>query len=122
VATVDRLHFWHLINGKQLINVAFTSIYSQMRLWSTLSVGASMTKHLTIWKKASSNVRNYRQMYAVSTDIADSDLATPRLQRAARNVVCALAAVIDLPIADAKVLSNASVRFQALVAALHEGR
>ena len=54
------------------------------------------------------------ELPAVSTEILKSDMSSHEIRRAARRVVRALEAVIDLPIAGADVLRTAREHFGAL--------
>lgn len=74
-----------------------------------------MTDDRIIWLEATLEARSHRRMYALALDICGSDAASPGVRKAARKVVRALEDVIDLPIADAKVLAKASKRFAKLV-------
>jgi hypothetical protein len=60
-------------------------------------------------------------MYALAMDITLSDDARDDVRRAASKVVRVLADVIDLPIADAKVLARATKKFGKLVELLSKG-
>ena len=67
-----------------------------------------------IWLEASLEARSYRQMYALALEIGCSDAASPELRKAAHKVVRLLQGVIELPIADAKLLARASKKFRKL--------
>lgn len=58
-------------------------------------------------------------MYALALDIEGSDAASDDLKRAARSVVGTLSRVIDLPIADARILGRAQKRFEKMVGLLN---
>lgn len=71
-----------------------------------------------MWEMAAVEVASYRQMYELALEITHSDLPADQVRRAARRVVATLEDVIDMPIADAKVLARARKRYRALVKAL----
>lgn len=73
-----------------------------------------MCKPLTDWKATLSPAPSFRRMYALSASIAESDPMSPELKSAARQVVRTLNGVIDLPIADARVLAKARKRYERL--------
>ncbi len=77
-----------------------------------------MSDDRIMWLEASKEAHSHRRMYALALDICGSDAAPPELRKAARKVVRALADVIELPIADAKVLAKASKKFAKLVVVL----
>lgn len=70
------------------------------------------------WIKAATAAASYRRMYVLATEIAGNDLARGDVRKAARRVVRILEDVIDLPIADARLLARARRRFSELVAIL----
>lgn len=77
-----------------------------------------MTNDSIIWLEASLEAHSHRRMFALAVEISGSDLASVELRKAARKVVRALEDVINLPIADAKVLAKASKRFAKLAVLL----
>lgn len=77
---------------------------AQMRL-------SVMSEHLTDWKAALSQASSFRRIYALSTAIAESGPASQEVRSAARRVVRTLSGVIDLPVADARVLAKARKQF-----------
>jgi hypothetical protein len=60
-------------------------------------------------------------MYALSVDILQSDCASDDVRGAARAVTRVLEDVIDLPIADAKILAKGTKKFGKLVEVLSKG-
>ena len=66
------------------------------------------------WQIAARNAISYRAKFALATEIAKCDASSRDIRRAARRVVRALEAVIDLPIASADVLRKARRHFDAL--------
>jgi hypothetical protein len=79
-----------------------------------------MSDDRIIWLEASLEAHSHRRMYALALDICGSDAASPELRKAARRVVRSLEGVIELPIADAKVLAKASRKFAKLAAMIQE--
>jgi len=79
-----------------------------------------MTEHQTIWQKVSGEAVSYRRMYALAVKVVGSDAATDEMRRAARKVTRTLSDVIELPIADAKILSKARKKFNKLVETLQD--
>lgn len=79
-----------------------------------------MTDDRFMWLEASSEAHSHRRMYALALEIGGSDAASPELRKAARKVVRLLEDVIELPIADARVLMKASKKFAKLVVALQD--
>lgn len=73
-----------------------------------------------IWQQTSLQSLSYRRMYDLSLEIVHSDMASPALRRVAGKVVRLLAPVVELPIADGKVLAKARKNFNRLTAALNE--
>jgi hypothetical protein len=71
-----------------------------------------MTKH-DDWLRAAENVRSFRQMYALSIEIADA-AEQPQLRDAAVAVVKILKRVMDKPIASAQRLREAQRKFDCL--------
>ncbi|MDC9837695.1 hypothetical protein [Rhizobium binxianense] len=66
------------------------------------------------WQLSSQNAMSYRAKFILATEILKSDMSSREIRRAARRVVRALEAVIDLPIAGADVLRTAREHFGAL--------
>ncbi|OWV85538.1 hypothetical protein ATY78_25235 [Rhizobium sp. R635] len=66
------------------------------------------------WQISARNAISYRAKFALATEIAKCDMSSREIRRAARRVVRALEAVIDLPIASADVLKRARQHFSAL--------
>ncbi|MGV3552387.1 hypothetical protein [Rhizobium sp.] len=58
-----------------------------------------------------SQASSFRRMYALSAAIAESDPIPSEVRSAARRVVKTLSGVIDLPVADARVLTKARKQF-----------
>jgi hypothetical protein len=73
-----------------------------------------MSENQIIWAKASEEAVSYRRMYALALEIEGSATASDELRSAARKVVRILADVIDLPIADARILGKARKKFRRL--------
>jgi hypothetical protein len=61
---------------------------------------------------------SYRRMYLLAIEIAGSELASRDVRKAARRVIRILEDVVELPIADARLLARARQRFSDLVATL----
>lgn len=70
-----------------------------------------MSEHLTDWKAALSQASSFRRMYALSAAIAEGGSISPEVRSAARRVVKTLSGVIDLPVADARILTKARKQF-----------
>lgn len=66
------------------------------------------------WQLSSQNATSYRAKFILAMEIQKSDMSSREIRRAARRVVRALEAVIDLPIAGADVLRTAREHFGAL--------
>lgn len=66
------------------------------------------------WQLSSQNATSYRAKFILAMEILKSDMSSREIRRAARRVVRALEAVIDLPIAGADVLRTAREHFGAL--------
>ena len=72
---------------------------------------SGMSEHLTDWKATLSQASSFRRMYALSAAIAESGPISPEAKSAARRVVKTLSGVIDLPVADARILAKARKQF-----------
>lgn len=70
------------------------------------------------WIKAAAKAASYRSMYLLAAEIVGSELAPRELRKAAKRVLRVLESVIELPIADAAVLTRARRRFSELVSVL----
>lgn len=70
-----------------------------------------MHDNLTNIKATLSQASSFRRMYMLSAAIAESDPVAPEVRSAAKRVVKTLGTVIDLPVADAKVLTKARKQF-----------
>ena len=75
---------------------------------------SGMSEHPTDWKAALPHASSFRRIYALSADIAESGLTSSEVRSAARRVVKTLSGVIDLPVADARVLAKARKQFAKL--------
>ena len=73
------------------------------------------------WITAAADAMSYRSMYALAIEIEASEIAPDRVRRSARRVIRVLQEIIDLPIADARVLARARKRFGELSKALEAG-
>ena len=72
---------------------------------------SGMTEHSTDWKATLSRASSFRRMYVLSVAIAESGPMSPEVKSAARRVVKTLSSVIDLPVADARILAKARKQF-----------
>jgi hypothetical protein len=71
--------------------------------------------HLRLWLAAAFEAKSHRQMYAIALEIGKAGtLVSPGVRKAARNLARSLHGVIELPIADARVLAKADRRFAVL--------
>lgn len=79
-----------------------------------------MEHHRIEWLRAGADANHVRQMYQLAKEVYESTDASARHRRAARHVVKSLHVVIDLPIAEARILATARRRFDGLLNALRE--
>ena len=77
-----------------------------------------MSEYRTTWKHALAEAHSFQRMYALAAEIVGNDLASRDMQRAADRVVRLLGDVIELPIADARILGKARKKFGKLAALL----
>ena len=92
----------------------FTLFANRGRRFRDLPRYRSMQQLYRHWQIAARNAISYRAKFALATEIAKCDASSRDIRRAARRVVRALEAVIDLPIASADVLRKARQHFDTL--------
>ncbi|WP_245309882.1 MULTISPECIES: hypothetical protein [unclassified Rhizobium] len=92
----------------------FTLFANRGRRFRDLPRYRSMQQINRHWQIAAQNAISYRAKFALATEIVKCDASSREIRRAARRVVRALEAVIDLPIASADVLRKGRQHFDAL--------
>jgi hypothetical protein len=79
-----------------------------------------MNEQRTTWTDTLAETQSFREMYALAQEIVGSGEAPKDVHRAAMRVMGALGDVIELPIADARILARARKRFGKLSGLLLE--
>jgi hypothetical protein len=77
-----------------------------------------MSDLLTTWKNTAAEALSFRRMYILASEVSETELASFEMRLRAMRVKRTLEAVIDLPIADAKVLAKARKQFGKLTSLL----